>query len=886
MSSPSRVSPTGGTPPLDTPSAHAAAWNPSTAPQPQHPTLAQLPLRQRGATAGTAPHAAGTDRIRQPAWLSDEAALMLHPLYKKKQTTVIVVLQMFRENVRIPAREAWAALNDIHEGVLDAHDEQAAELVNRARAGAQRFLETVDKLFSQLRADDRSRGLSNNAKQILLKQAADAEEKIRGFVSTTEFITSSREALNALRLASRPLLDEQMQLEPDASLETLLALLNELEHKNICAQARERLSAQNTPSQNPTDCYRPFDVFYSRQLFALIEPAMWLQSQWVHAAATRLKDEYIDALKADPARVLTSQEKAESLLRYSERKLPEALVYWRRQVQCIVDRVDFFNAMMRHPAADEAIRQAAKANVESSRSSHVAVLIGMARMLTSALLKLKIVAPSLNAEDGRASWQQEMYGRIERLSGDVCSCYDGDAGLSFYLTKKVAPPDIRLDVMALIAGTAFSVTTDLEHIEANLGSTKRDGTQAHGHTLAMVQQLRQVIVQLEESLTGQIDEATRALHEGVRASKPYEREAAKRAMTKALEFATEHLNSFSTPEYEAPPASTQELAKENRPASNARALAHKEKQAAALKARMARDVIQESHAILQRLTTLEDQVLPNFGKDLAQADAVIMAMEAQLKAPGDTPMSADAIGMRLKGAASHCETAIGHMQRWLDTLEGDADYVRTEKPSDPAFDTLGERLAAAKRATDVLLAKLKEKASGLLHEADSMRLARQATMFVKKPTWSGYRILRGNDCIESVVKASDRFQTAHKSGNDYVQEYVIRLKTPSKLAELLTDGGPAPSPAYRAVVHVHYNGKDATDPCACHFKTWDQRRMRNSDSGEDVHYGKLTAMAAKLIDDLEAAVKEAPQRQRATQSGGSADAVASARKRKNKGKRK
>ncbi|MGN6665616.1 MAG: hypothetical protein ACTHKH_01380 [Trinickia sp.] len=154
-----------------------------------------------------------------------------------------------------------------------------------------------------MRADDGSRGLSNNAKQILLKQAADAEEKIKGFVSTTEFITSSREALNALRLASRPLLDKQMKLEPDASLETLLALLNELEHKNICAQARERLSAQNTPSQNPTDCYRPFDVFYSRQLFALIEPAMWLQSQWVHAAATRLTDEYIDALKADPARV-------------------------------------------------------------------------------------------------------------------------------------------------------------------------------------------------------------------------------------------------------------------------------------------------------------------------------------------------------------------------------------------------------------------------------------------------------------------------------------------------------------------------------------------------------------------------------------------------------
>lgn len=156
-----------------------------------------------------------------------------------------------------------------------------------------------------------------------------------------------------------------------------------------------------------------------------------------------------------------------------------------------------------------------------------------------------------------------------------------------------------------------------------------------------------------------------------------------------------------------------------------------------------------------------------------------------------------------------------------------------------------------------------------------------------------YKIMRGNDCIESVVKSGNRFLTAHESGNDYVQEYVIQLKTPSKLAELISDGQSVQSATYRAVVHVHYNGTDKTlKPTACHFKTWDQRGSTNRNSDERVHYGRLdnhSATAAEPIGELDAEVEKAPKQQDAAKSVGGGPSEANAPQRKNgkarKGKR-
>lgn len=813
-------------------------------------------------------------------------------LYKKKRVTESQLLSMFDNQVAIPVCDAWEQLRGIYTGGVPADDEHAARLVKQVRTAAEDFVAMAKKIFSQLRRAYHTGGLTSNARNIFLKDTDSAEAKILGFVNTVEFITSSREALNAILNASEPLLENPGELKPDASTKALLDLLDELEDKNIFAEGVKLLPDERKRSQDPNDLYESFFSFFADNVTSMMISATALRTRLLHAAATRINNEYfanVDASLDDLA--IITQAQSETLLRRCEPELNEVLDYHQRILQSIDDQVSLYATALKRPDTDAGLKQFAKTGLQTATAMHMGILTVIARTLTATLMKLRVVEPTKDPQPVQTAWQQEIHGRIERLSTDIYSCYEGTGGFRFYCATEV-PSNIRLDVLALIAEKTSSVTTDLERIEADIESSKRDGAPMQGRTRAIVKEIRRVTAQLEDSLANQIDNETRTLREGVRGSKPYEREAAKRAMTKALEFATANLNSFSAPAYEVPPEFTQDPPQKDQPDSRARALAHKEKQAATLKARVTRDATEEYHAISQRLDSVKNEFLGRFVNDLAHADGVIEAMEAQLKAPGATPMSADAIWLRLKGAATQCDTVVAQLRSWIDTLAGDADFVQTEKQSDPAFDTLSERVAAVQRDADVLLAQFTEKVPELLKEAESMRLARQTTMFAQKPTWPGYKIMRGNDCIESVVKSGNRFLTAHESGNDYVQEYVIHLKMPSKLAELISDGESVQSAMYRAVVHVHYNGTDETrKPTACHFKTWDQRGSTNRNSDQDVHYGKLNnpATAAELIGELNADADKAPQRPSPAKSVGGAPVGANAAQRKNrnagKGKR-
>ena len=145
-----------------------------------------------------------------------------------------------------------------------------------------------------------------------------------------------------------------------------------------------------------------------------------------------------------------------------------------------------------------------------------------------------------------------IYWRVERLSADACSCYDGTAALDFYLSDAKVPSELQLEVMTLIAETAFSITTDLERIKAELSSSKRKQGQ-NRQTLSVVQQLSEIITALGTGLSNQIADAAAERRRGhVRRSKPFERNAAKERMRRALQFAADPLNSFSVAPYEEP----------------------------------------------------------------------------------------------------------------------------------------------------------------------------------------------------------------------------------------------------------------------------------------------------------------------------------------------
>ena len=240
MSSPPRLQPNAGISAPDVATSPAASTgqrqNRRATQQPSiSEALRALPARPAGTQ--TPRRAGGSSGVREPTSLSDVVVTTLF-VQKAKLDTALTLVRQFERPVSILNYEAWSRLDAIHTGKLPADDEKAARLVEQARDAAVIYKQQAAETLSNLMRSSFGRpGVTPDAMRALQDNAVNVKARIDVFIETANFITSSREEVNAINLASAALFDDKSKLRVDIPTEQLLKQLNAIEEKKVlCAR--------------------------------------------------------------------------------------------------------------------------------------------------------------------------------------------------------------------------------------------------------------------------------------------------------------------------------------------------------------------------------------------------------------------------------------------------------------------------------------------------------------------------------------------------------------------------------------------------------------------------------------------------------------------------
>lgn len=317
-------------------------------------------------------------------------------------------------------------------------------------------------------------------------------------------------------------------------------------------------------------------------------------------------------------------------------------------------------------------------------------------------------------------------------------------------------------------------------------------------------------------------------------------------------------------------------ARDRRQASD-RAQALKERQFAALAARLERDAAEELALISKRVQRWEHggydahgdygggvgKMEDTFEADCRHADSIVEKMRDELDTPSLTPMSAYAIWQSIQQQATTFIEAADRIEASIKALDWDMTYLR-ENGHAPTSSDLEERAFAVKARMQLALHSARERAAALTSTAEEMRFSRQKTLFVQKPAWANYVVMRDSGCITDVFR-SDRRVPIESRESDYIEKYVIHVAEAQRVVWLSEAGEPEQVEENRVAVHVHYDSVSSTVPTACHFKKWDQRGDRDDGEGPTVHYDRILnpETAKELIGELNRFAAQTRSRQKA-----------------------